>query len=45
MTKANPNVVDAAAREAIRAQTQTVIDLNIPVFSETKPYTITAEQE
>jgi hypothetical protein len=36
--------VDAAARAAIRAQTQTAIGLNIPVFSGIKPYSINPEQ-
>ena len=36
--------VDAAARAAIRAQTQTAIGLNIPVFNGNKPYTIDPEQ-
>jgi hypothetical protein len=32
MPEANPNLVDAAARAATRAQTQTAIGLNFPVF-------------
>jgi hypothetical protein len=36
--------MDAAARAAIRAQTQTEIRLNIPVFSGVKSYTINPEQ-
>ena len=40
----NQNLVDATARAAIRAQTQTAIGLNIPVFTGVKPFTTNAEQ-
>ena len=43
MADANPDIVDEAARAAIRVQTQSAIGLNIPVFSGVKPYSITAE--
>jgi hypothetical protein len=33
MAGLNPNIVNAAARTAIQAQTQTTIGLNISVFS------------
>jgi hypothetical protein len=36
--------VDATARAAITAQTQTAIGLSIPVFSEIKPCSINPEQ-
>ena len=36
--------IDAAARAAIRAQTQTQIGLSIPAFNGNKPYTIQPEQ-
>jgi hypothetical protein len=44
MANANPEIVDATARAAIRAQTQTAIGLYITVFSGVKPYSISAEQ-
>ncbi len=37
--------VDASARAAIRAQTQTAIGLNIPVFSGIKSYSINPEKQ
>ena len=36
--------IDAVARAAIRAQTQTQIGLSIPTFNGNKPYTIQPEQ-
>ena len=36
--------IDAAARAAIRAQTQTQIGLSIPTFNGNKPYSIQPEQ-
>jgi hypothetical protein len=36
--------IEAAARVAIRAQSQTQIGLSIPIFNGNKPYTIQLEQ-
>jgi hypothetical protein len=44
MADVSPDIVDAAARAAIHAKTQNAIGLNIPVFSEVKPFSISPEQ-
>jgi hypothetical protein len=44
MSDLNADIVNATARAAIWAPKTTAIDLNIPVFSGVKSYSITAQQ-